>query len=256
MPTLANVLRSRRTQATAPDHSTPAAQAAPNATDQILYWSHVADHANYVLGIDSGSMASISLQQMSALASMAGMSSSSVAVADGPVTPEPSRDILQRVKVDVRNLDLTNPRQKLAADAEALLGYSPLRRELRNPGLLKQVLAKLEIPILDEHSVNRYKSEMVDHFRTANKMPDPTWRLFPLRSYSSPIPEFVLQKAVEIKRELPDARFYVDQLAVDPFLIVSMTTLPDYVSNIVRALDPDLSAYIDCWAEPKFEASM
>ncbi len=169
---------------------------------------------------------------------------------------EPSREMLKRVEVVAAELDLTDPRKKLAAEAEALLGYTPLRKELRTPGTLRRVLAKLEIAVLDEESVNEYKGQMAAHYSTHRKMKSPTWRLTRLRDYQAPVPEFVLAKAVEIKRELPEAEFYIDQLAVDPFLIVSLLPLVDYVTNHRRELDQETAAYVEVWAEPKFEASL
>jgi hypothetical protein len=174
-----------------------------------------------------------------------------------PVVEAPERTMLKRVPVEVQDLDLSHPRQVLAAAAEDLLGYMPLRQELRTPGSLKRALAKLEIEILDQTSVDRYKAQMTEHYRTAGKMKDPTWRLTKLGNYTQPVPEFVLQKAVEIKRELPAAAFYVDQLAVDPFLIVSLEPLKDWVVNAPsRALDPETAAYVEVWSEPKFESSL
>lgn len=175
------------------------------------------------------------------------------------VVDAPSREMLKRVPVDTSNVDLTDARQALATEAEALLGYMPLRKELRMPGTLKRVLAKLEISILEESSVNAYKNQMAKHYSTSGKMVDPTWRLTALNEYSQPVPEFVLHKAIEIKRELPEALFYVEQLAIDPFLIVSLTELHDYMSmwnTLSRAIDPETAAYVEVWSEPKFEASM
>jgi len=175
------------------------------------------------------------------------------------VVEEPSHAMLQRTPVDVENLDLNDPRQKLATDAEALLGYTPLREELRTPGTLKRVLAKLEMEILDLESVTAYKKQMAAHYETAGKMAQPTWRLTELKEYKKPVPEFVLQKAVEIKKLLPEAEFYVEQLAVDPFLIVSLAPLVDFASTnwtLDRDMDPEMSAYVEVWSEPKFEATM
>lgn len=176
------------------------------------------------------------------------------------VVEEPSRSMLQRAQVDVQDLDLNDPRQKLATDAEALLGYTPLREELRTPGRLKRALAQLEMEILDWKSVTAYKKQMAAHYETAGKMREPTWRLTKLKEYKYPVPEFVLQKAVEIKKLLPEAEFYVEQLAVDPFLIVSLAPLNDFVSidfSLKRiGMDPETSAYVEVWSEPKFEATM
>jgi hypothetical protein len=175
------------------------------------------------------------------------------------VVEPPSREMLTRVPVDIENLDLTDPRQKLATEAETLLGYTPLRQELRTPGTLKRVLAKLEISVLEEKSVFAYKKQMAQHYSTSGKMLDPTWRITSLKNYGQQVPEFVLQKAVEIKRELPEAMFYVEQLAIDPFLIVTLKPLNDYVSShntLKRVLDAETAAYVEVWSEPKFEATM
>jgi hypothetical protein len=175
------------------------------------------------------------------------------------VVDEPSRDMLRRVPVEVQDMDLTDPRQKLAAEAEALLGYTPLRQELRTPGTLKRVLAKLEISVLEEKGVLAYKKQMAEHYSTSGKMFDPTWRITPLKDYRQQVPEFALQKAIEIKRELPEAMFYVEQLAIDPFLIVTLNPLQDFASpwnTLKRALDPETAVYVEAWSEPKFEATM
>jgi hypothetical protein len=174
----------------------------------------------------------------------------------GKVVEEPSREMLKRTAVEVQDLDLSNPRQKLAAEAEAVLGYTPLRKELRAPGTLRRALAKLEIAVLEEASVDQYKKQMVEHYATTGKMAMPTWRLTPLKKYTQPVPEFVLQKAVEIKRELPEAQFYVDQLAMDPFLIVSLEEIHDWSTNQPRKLDAETAAYVEAWAEPLFEATL
>jgi hypothetical protein len=173
------------------------------------------------------------------------------------VVAEPSRDTLKREVVTIPTIDLSQPRQRLALETATLLGYQPLARALKIPGRLREALAKLEISVLEQESVDAYKDQMVGHYETTNKMPMPTWRLYPLRSYHMEVPEFALQKAVEIKRELPEAEFYIDQLAIDPFLIVSLGDLPDYSSNQKsRFLDPEVSAYVEVWSEPKFEATM
>jgi hypothetical protein len=172
---------------------------------------------------------------------------------------EPPREMLKRISVEVPEVDLGDARQKLAVEAEVLLGYTPLRQELRAPGALRRALAKLEIAILEEESVNQYKKQMVEHYQTTGKMPMPTWRLTPLKNYAQPVPEFVLAKAVSIKRELPEAEFIIEQLAVDPFLIVSLVPLQDFTSGaftLQRMLDPERAAYVEAWAEPKFEASL
>ena len=169
----------------------------------------------------------------------------------------PSKATLTRVPaVVVEELSLDDPRRKLAVDAEMLLGYQPLLRDTKAPGRLRRALAALEIEVLDQTSVDAYKVQMVQHYASHQKMRDPTWRIRPLRGYSQPVPEHVLAKAVEIKRVLPEVEFYVDQLAVDPFLIVSLAKLEDVWTNqTTRGLDPETAAYVEVWDEPKFEGA-
>jgi hypothetical protein len=175
-------------------------------------------------------------------------------VPDRPKVDAPSRESLRRVPVET--IDLQGETAQLAADAEALLGYAPLRAHLKAPSLLRRVLAELDVEIFDQSTVDAYKAQMVAHYETHGKMVMPTWRLKPLRGMTDEVPMFALRKAVEIKRRLPQAEFYVDQLAVDPFLIVSLAPLRDSVVNVTsRNLDPEIAAYIEVWDEPGFEAS-
>ena len=175
------------------------------------------------------------------------------------VVDAPDRSMVKREAVNAPQLDLTDPRQKLATQAESLLGYARLRKEVGGAALLMRVLAKLEIDVLDKASVFAYKQQMAEHFRTARKLFDPTWRLTPLSNYTQPVPEFVLRKAVDIKQELPSAEFYIEHLKEDPFLIVSLEPLRDYQTSsntLDRFMNDDATAYIEVWAEPKFEAAL
>lgn len=69
------------------------------------------------------------------------------------------------------------------------------------------------------------------------------WKREPLGSYSSPIPEFALQTAVDLKRRCPIAEFYVDELTVekrvlDPFLVVRCG---------------GQQYFLEVWNEPRFQ---
>ena len=168
----------------------------------------------------------------------------------------PSRDLLVRTRITVA--ERATSRQALGTDAERLLGYTPLRTDAKATSAFRAALACLDIPTLDQDAVDKYKAQMVDHYETHGKKPSmPTWRLKPLKGYNLPVPEFVLRKAVQIAKELPGVQFFVDQLACDPFLIATMTPLYDSaVNQASRLLDPDLSAYIEVWDEPKFEEAL
>ena len=168
----------------------------------------------------------------------------------------PSRQSLRRVAAapELVDMDLHAEDAQLAFDAETLLGYAPLLKSKALPGRLRRVLQELDIQILDQISVDAYKEQMVAHYRTHAKMADPTWRLKPLRGMLAEVPKFALRKAVLIKRLLPEAEFYVDQLAVDPFLIVTLVPLPDHLTNHAsRNLTSEVSAYVEVWDEPGFE---
>jgi hypothetical protein len=166
----------------------------------------------------------------------------------------PSKGLLVRTTVKVTLGK--GPDAPLAVEAEDLLGYTPLAERVGASSALRRTLAALDIEILDQASVDKYKAQMVGHYESYQKMQMPTWRLHKLEDYAMPIPQFVLRKAVDIKKALPMVRFYVDQLAVDPFLIVSMDALKDpFYNTTSRCLDDD-SAYIEVWDEPKFEASL
>jgi hypothetical protein len=174
----------------------------------------------------------------------------------GPKVDAPTRETLTHSPAVPTDLDLSTPRRALALEAAALLGYGALAKDAGVPGELRRALAKLELEVLDEKSVDAYKAQMVRHYASHQKMAMPTWRLTSLREYTQPVPEHVLAKAVSIKRELPQAEFYVDQLAIDPFLIVTLKPLKDTnVNTASRKLDPEVTAYIDVWLEPKFEGT-
>ncbi len=74
-----------------------------------------------------------------------------------------------------------------------------------------------------------------------------TWKLHPLSEYGEPVPEFALQTAVDIKKEFPDAEFYVCALEVnrvidDPFLVLR-----------TRFGDEERDYYLEVWNESQFE---
>lgn len=177
------------------------------------------------------------------------------------VVEAPSREMLKRLDPlgpeEIEAIDLETEDRKLALEAEALFGYRKLREDLKAPGVLRRVLDELEIPVFDQDSVNAYKAQMVEHYRTTDKLPDPTWRLTPLGDYGAGVPKFALRKAVQIKRQLPESEIYVDHLADDPFLVVTLTPLHDFMTNVAsRGLDRETQAYIEVWDEPDFEAKL
>ena len=152
----------------------------------------------------------------------------------------------------------------IALKAEALLGYSVLRKRLGiHPASLTRTLEELGIDPFLKEDVKEYKVSKArdleakvwaDLQRRAGMDPASavevlvtsfvraTWRCTKLAKYRGEIPEFALSRAVEIKERLPKARFYVEELMVDkrydPFLIVACGRE---------------RFYIDVWDEPEFE---
>jgi hypothetical protein len=156
----------------------------------------------------------------------------------------------------------SNPIIALALKAEAVLGYSGLRKRLGiEPGSLASTLDELGIEPFRSGDVNRYKAEkaakterdiLVEYRKRARQalqlaLPVGTyvhagWHTVPLKDYSGEVPEYALSHALEIKERMPAAEFEVEELRVekryDPFLIV-------YCGRE--------RFYIDVWDEQPFE---
>lgn len=143
--------------------------------------------------------------------------------------------------------------EMLAGEAETLLGYSTLRRHVNAPGPLAATLLALEITVLNHGEVKRYKEYMQHELK--NKLSDVQdcwWTTAAISDYMEPIPEFVLRKAVAVKKRLPNVTFSIDYLRVgfksaDPFLIAAhwsknRETKEEYI--------------IEVWDEPEFEAKL
>jgi len=146
----------------------------------------------------------------------------------------------------------------LAKEAEALLGYSVLRRKLKIPGKLGEVLACLDIEPLDFNAVEKYKADMVlwrrKELETAARdlrqlrryYIEISWRRVALGSCAEEVPLFALRKAVQVKKACPEAILEVDELIeekklIDPFLVARLE---------------DETYYLEVWKEPKFEETL
>lgn len=122
-------------------------------------------------------------------------------------------------------------------EAASLLGY---RRSAETPTSslppLQAVLARLDIEILFWGDVLRYQQEKYYEHRKAEVEAEiarneqrPRWHSFSdwveteLQKFDGFVPDHVLQKAVEIKREFPGSHFFVQRLEnhPDPFLLVA-----------------------------------
>jgi hypothetical protein len=152
----------------------------------------------------------------------------------------------------------------LALRAEAVLGYSWLRKRLKiEPGSLAQALIELAIEPFRVEDVKKYKKERArlteqqafNEYRKCARcdgyafLPPgtyvkATWHVVPLDSYQGEVPEFALSRALEIKERIPSVEFEIEELHVDkrydPFLIASCG---------------GERFYIDVWEEENFEDS-
>lgn len=162
-----------------------------------------------------------------------------------PSLPKPSKDILQRVAIaDIEPVDDTDLRATLAVEAETLLGYSVLRREMKLTSPLAATLKELEIEPFSEQSVTNYMGEMTrfatQEARKANAYAYASWVHTSIAGYEKRFPEIAIQKACEIKRALPAAEIFIEELNIypDPFLVASLG---------------GEKFYIEVWDEPKFE---
>jgi hypothetical protein len=168
----------------------------------------------------------------------------------------------------------------LAEQAETLLEYSVLKTALDRTGndmpKLARVLRDLDVSILNYADVEKYQTEHLRevaerNFKTWLATPArtkhdvfycPRWDRTEIKQYNEPIPEFVLNKAVQIKQAYPDVKFYVEKLneSPDPFLIACRTEKMTYSWNTGSGDNTydgvKEEYYIEVWAEPKFEGSL
>lgn len=152
----------------------------------------------------------------------------------GRVTAQPTEKVKKPGKVKVKDIEIGEAVKELGREAEEVLGYARLSSQIkkakgRKP--LLDVLRKLDIELLDHVAVDKYK---------ASKMQLGRWLSHEISDVELPVPEHVLSKAVQIKKEMPAVKFYVESLQLDP--------------------DPFLYAeyngeryYIEVWDEPEFE---
>jgi hypothetical protein len=161
-------------------------------------------------------------------------------------------------------LEWSEPCVSLAAEAQEVLGYSRLREEQKTKDTyteLQLALSELGIEALNAADVKKYQTELLKE-RTAEKFQQwlldpgsmflgPGWEKTEIGKYHQPIPEFVINKAIQIKRRLPDILIFVEHLSdhPDPFLVVA-TKHPDYQYVHKEEI------YVEVWEEPKFEGKI
>ena len=152
---------------------------------------------------------------------------------------------------------------RIAREAEEVLGYSTLsQRQAKTDEMpvLARALAELGIEILNKADVEKYKhekqtevarqkfEEWISQPDRSNSFFSPNWNQQDIGKYRKPIPEYVLNKAIQVKKAMPDVIIRVEHLEEnpDPFLVVG-TKHPDYQCLMAEEY------YIEVWEEPKFE---
>lgn len=159
------------------------------------------------------------------------------------------------------------PANQLLDEAASLLGYKRPEKS-PTPGRLYDALAALEIEILDARSVERYM--LVKLFEAASQAQanehaltswnstvlrygfghslnvGASWAELPIDQFTRDIPEFVLNKAVQIKQAIPEVELRVHFLSdsPDPFLVARLKIEQHHYE----------SYYVEVWDEPEFRA--
>lgn len=167
---------------------------------------------------------------------------------------------IRRVKLGLAVEDGMNDlNANVQQEAAELLGYRKKENvERAAPSVIQAALAKLEIDVLDWRDVRKYQMERKHETETqvlAKEIAadDPprwettvAWNEQEIAEYKGVIPDYVLSKAVQIKRELPEVRLVVEYLSEsqDPFL---------FVTEAGNRWDHKPKFYIEVWDEPKFE---
>ena len=152
------------------------------------------------------------------------------------------RELLERKEVKTPHFGTSL--RSLAKSVEKELGYTALSKIVRRKTPLAKALKKLEISPYDLGTVNQYKDEIRERVQEESGSGYRVrWTPTPLASYTKPVPEFALRKALQIKKLVPDVQFAIEELNIskfdpDPFLIASAG---------------DELYYIEVWDEPKFE---
>lgn len=145
---------------------------------------------------------------------------------------------IKRESVGVVNFDEIT--LGVGAEAAELLGYEVLQSrqvEVTEATPILKVLSELEIEVLSQRDVKQYKHEHQREIAqktfadwmalptsdwNSTRYTAPAWRELPIKEYKEAVPEFVLQKAIQIKKAVPGCVIAIEHLeeSPDPFLIV------------------------------------
>lgn len=159
-------------------------------------------------------------------------------------------------------------------EAREVLGYSTLADTTANldptgDKPIAKALQALGIEVLNLSDVQTYQLEhlrevaqrMFDEWlqkdardintlrNSWNNFRGPAWEKTGIEKYKEPVPEFVLNKAIQIKKAYPDCQILIEHLneSPDPFLIIQTPIAAS------EWKDPAERYYVEVWNEPKFE---
>lgn len=176
-------------------------------------------------------------------------------------------------------VEFDEPVCSLADEAKEVLGYERLKQVVTGEvegGELKKSLSSCGLEVLNKTDVERYQTEHLKEIAQkkfaawlnsnesvksfGGRFDCPAWLMTPIEKYKEAIPEFVLNKAIQIKKAMPNAGIFIEYLdeSPDPFLVVKTQKTVTYTyqekENSYQA--DDEMYYIEVWAEPKFEGRL
>ena len=170
------------------------------------------------------------------------LGNSAIRLSSKPHQTGPAIKLDRKALAEVAEASITDERKRLANEAKQLLGYGVINEDIAHKEATKrvaEVFSKLGIEPLDRNKVNAYKQQKVDE--VSNSYTRGQWCAYALAQYSRAVPEFAISRAIELKRELPDAQFFVEEIVtsrIDPFMYM---------------VCGGETYYLDVWDEPGFE---
>lgn len=149
--------------------------------------------------------------------------------------------------LDAKTVTISDEIKQLATNAHNVLGYKLIRNLTTNgKESLRLSLITLGIQPFVVKEVEEYRKKMITQGTknlTAQEKRDGVrvfWKDTSIKFYRKPIPENVLQRAIQIKQAIPEVDLHISFLTQgnpDPFLVASLGSE---------------KYYVDVWDEPAF----
>lgn len=161
---------------------------------------------------------------------------------------------ITRTKLSRPRMEGTTPEPSLMEDVKEILGYGRPTPQEPAVSALRLALAEQEIDILDWKQVHLYQLEQLFKEDMESKKRDLAsarefdgqekwfgrqWAQVEISKYTGTIPEYVLRKALQIKKACPEAELIVEHLTEtpDPFLIARVKKDWKYEAYYVEVWD-------------------